>query len=165
MYDGDAAAAERLLRPLFEAAGPPLEEGMRSVPYAEAAMGGTPPRQVELLDELTDAAIEAITGARRRSRLGMAADAPTVEVRHWGGAIASPTPGTGPIGRPRDRLSVIADARVPELAAHATGGSFLNFLADTSRTASAFTPADLRRLRAVKRAYDPANLLRVGHTI
>jgi len=155
MYDGDATAAERLLRPLFEAAGPPLEEGMRSVPYAEAAMGGTPPRHVELFDDLPDPAIEAIR----------AADAPTVEIRHWGGAIGAPAPGTGPIGARATRLSVIADAHVPGLATQATGGSFLNFLADTSRTASAFTAADLRRLRAVKRAYDPANLLRAGHTV
>jgi FAD/FMN-containing dehydrogenase len=54
---------------------------------------------------------------------------------------------------------------VDALAPHATGGSFLNFLADTSRTETAFTTADLRRLRAVKRAYDPANLLRVGHSV
>jgi FAD/FMN-containing dehydrogenase len=155
MYDGEAGAAQRLLRPLFEAAGEPLEDGMRSVPYAEAAMGGTPPRQVELFDDLPDAAIEAI----------VAADANTVEIRHWGGAIAAPAPGTGPIGARSTRLSVIADAPVPGLAPHATGGAFLNFLADISRTASAFTPADLRRLRAVKRAYDPANLFRAGHTV
>jgi FAD/FMN-containing dehydrogenase len=158
-YDGDPAAAERLLRPLFEAAGAPLEEGMRSVPYAEAAMGGTPPRHVELLDDLPDAAIDAV----------VAAGAATVEIRHWGGAIGGPELGAGPVGARGARLSIIADARVPELvdalAPHATGGSFLNFLADTSRTETAFTPADLRRLRAVKRAYDPANLLRVGHTV
>jgi hypothetical protein len=120
MYDGSAAAAERLLRPLFEAAGAPLEEGMRSVPYAGAAMGGTPPRHVELFDELSDAAIEAVT----------AADAPTVEVRHWGGAIAARAPGMGPTGARATRLSVIADAHLPGLAPHATGGAFLNFLSD-----------------------------------
>jgi FAD/FMN-containing dehydrogenase len=48
------------------------------------------------------------------------------------------------------------------LAAHATGGSFLNFLADPARVETAFTPANLRRLRAVKRAYDPENLFSTG---
>jgi FAD/FMN-containing dehydrogenase len=155
MYDGDGDAAGRLLRPLFDAAGPPIADGMRSVRYADAAMGGTPPRHVELLDDLPDAAIDAV----------VAADAPTVEIRHWGGALAAPEPGAGPIGARGATFSVIADAHVPALGPHGTGGSFLNFLADTSRTATAFTSADLRRLRAIKRAYDPANLLRAGHAI
>ena len=105
--------ARRLLRPLFEAAGTPLADGMRAVRYADAAMGGTPPRQVELLDELPDAAID---GDRRRGGAGT-----TVEVRHWGGAIAAPEPGTGPVGARGAALSVIADAAVPALRRHAHG--------------------------------------------
>ena len=157
MYDGDAAAARRLLRPLFDAAGQPLADGMRELRYADAAMGGTPPRHVELLDDLRDPAIDAVLAAADRGA--------TVEVRHWAGAIASPEPGAGPAGARGTTLSVIADERVPALAQHGSGGSFLNFLADTSRTASAFTPGDLRRLRVVKRTYDPGDLFRVGHTI
>ena len=75
----------------------------------------------------------------------------------------------GPVG-PRDEpLSVIADAHVPELAAalapHATGGSFLNFLADPARTATAYAPTDYAALREVKAAYDPEELFRVGHRV
>ena len=156
MYDGGADAARRLLRPLFEVAGQPLADEMRAVRYADAAMGGTPPRHVELLDALPDAAIEAAVAAEH---------AATIEVRHWAGALAHPEPGAGPVGARGTTLSVIADARVPALEPHGTGGSFLNFLADTSRTETAFTRSDLRRLRAIKRVYDPANLLRAGHTI
>jgi FAD/FMN-containing dehydrogenase len=157
MYDGDAEGARRLLRPLFDAAGRPLADEMREVRYADAAMGGTPPRHMELLDDLSDAAIDAVLTA--------AAGGATVEVRHWAGAVANPEPGAGPVGARGTTLSVIADAHVPALQPHGTGGSFLNFLADTSRTATAYTPADLRRLRVVKRAYDPGNLFRTGHTI
>jgi FAD/FMN-containing dehydrogenase len=153
MYDGAAGTAQRLLRPLFDVAGEPLRDDMRDVPYAEAAMGGTRPHQVELLeDDLSDEAIDAIVSA----------DAETIEVRHWGGAIAAPEPGSGPVGARGTRLSVITDGRLPALGG---GGAFLNFLADTSRTESAFTPGDLRRLRRVKRTYDPANLFRSGHTV
>jgi hypothetical protein len=155
LYDGAPEAAQRLLRPLFDVAGEPVRDELRAVPYADAAIGGTPPRHVELLDDLPDAAIDAIVAARAR----------TVEVRHWGGAIAVPAPGSGPVGARATRLSVIADEHVPALRPHGTGRQFLNFLADTARTASAFTEADLRRLRAIKRAYDPAGLLSVGHSV
>ena len=127
MYDGEPEPARRLLRPLFETAGEPLADGMRAVRYADAAMGGTPPRQVELLDELSDAAIAAIVAAAELAE--------TVEVRHWGGAMAAPEPGTGPVGARGAALSVIADAEVPALRPHGNGGAFLNFLTDTSRTA------------------------------
>jgi hypothetical protein len=66
-------------------------------------------------------------------------------------------------------LSVIVDAQVPELAAavapHATGGSFRNFLADPTRTETAYAAADWAALREVKAAYDPDELFRVGHRI
>jgi hypothetical protein len=95
--------------------------------------------------------------------------ATTVEVRHWGGAMARPEPGAGPAGHRSATLSVIADAAAPDLVAalapHATGGSFLNFLADTTRTPAAFTTANHRRLRAVKRAYDSDEVFRIGHAI
>ena len=160
MHAGEADEARRLLAPLFAAAGPPLVDGMRPMRFADASMGGTAPRHLELVHELPDAVIDAIVAAQA---------APTVEVRHWGGAMARPAAGAGPVG-PRDvPLSVIADAHVPGLAAalapHATGGSFLNFLADPARTATAFAPADYEALRAVKAAYDPDDVFRVGHAI
>jgi FAD/FMN-containing dehydrogenase len=160
MHAGEADEARRLLAPLFAAAGSPLVDGMRPMRFADASMGGTAPRHLELLGDLPDAVIEAIVAAQA---------APTVEVRHWGGAMARPAAGAGPVG-PRDvPLSVIADAHVPGLAAalapHATGGSFLNFLADPARTATAFAPADYEALREVEAAYDPDGLFRIGHAI
>ena len=159
MHVGEADEARRLLAPLFATAGPPLVDGMRPMRFADASMGGTAPRQMELVHELPDAAIEAIVAAR----------APTVEIRHWGGAMALPAAGAGPVG-PRDvPLSVIADTHVPEVAAalapYATGRSFLNFLADPARTPTAFAPADYEALREVKAAYDPDDVFRIGHAI
>jgi FAD/FMN-containing dehydrogenase len=160
MHVGAADEARRFLAPLFAAAGPALVDGMRPMRFADANMGGTAPRHLDLVADLPDTVIEAIVAAQA---------APTVEVRHWGGAMARPAAGAGPVG-PRDvPLSVIADADVPglaaALAAHATGGSFLNFLADPARTATAFAPADYQALREVKAAYDPDAVFRIGHAI
>jgi hypothetical protein len=123
-------------------------------------MGGTAPKQLELLRDLSDGAIDALVAAEA---------APTVEVRHWAGAMARPAAGAGPVGGRDATLSVILDAPVPEVAAalapHATGGSFLNFLADPARTEIAYAATDWAALRAVKAAYDPDELFRVGHRV
>jgi hypothetical protein len=75
----------------------------------------------------------------------------------------------GPVGHRHLPLSIIMDTAAPAVAEalrpHGSGGTFHNFLADTSRTDTAYTPADLRRLRAVKTAWDPDNVFRVGHTV
>jgi FAD/FMN-containing dehydrogenase len=159
MHAGEPGEAERLLAPLRAVAGPPLVDGLRPSRFADAAMGGTAPRHLDLFEDLPDAVVGAVAGTQ----------AGTVEVRHWGGAMARPGVDAGPVGHRATRFSVIADAPAPDLvrvlAPHATGGSFLNFLADPSRVQSAYTPANWRRLREVKRAYDPDNVLRVGPNV
>ena len=163
MYAGPAEEAERLLAPLREIAGPALVEGFASTTYAEARMGGTPPVHVELLNGLPDALIEPLVDAVSEGR------ATTVELRHWGGAMARPAADAGPVGHRETPLSVIADVRDPELAGElepwATGGSFLNFLKDTTRTRTAYTAADWRRLREVKASWDPDNVFSLNHSI
>lgn len=160
MHAGAADEARKLLAPLFAAAGPPLVDGMRPMRFADASMGGTAPLQMDLVHALTDAVIEAIVAAEA---------APTVEIRHWGGAMARPAADAGPVGHRDVPLSVIVDAPAPAIAAalapHTPGGSFLNFLRDPGRTATAFTAANYEGLRAVKAAYDPDNLFRTGHVI
>jgi hypothetical protein len=83
--------------------------------------------------------------------------------------MARPGADAVPVGHRGVPLSVILDAQVPAVAAalapHATGGSFLNFLADSARTETAYTPANYARLRTVKASYDPDNLFRVNHNI
>src|SRR3954465_3916557 len=160
MHAGEPAEAERLLAPLRAVAGPALADDLRVTRFADAAMGGTAPRHLDLFETLPDGATDVLLAARERA---------TVEVRHWGGAIARPGADAGPAGDRSTALSAIVDAPAPGLAAalapYATGGSFLNFLADPARTEAAFTAPNLRRLREVRRAYDPVEVFSVGHAI
>jgi FAD/FMN-containing dehydrogenase len=160
MHAGDAGEAERLIAPLRAVAGPALRDDLRVTRFADAAMGGTAPRHLDLFATLPDGAIDVLLAAGEHA---------TVEVRHWGGAIARPGADAGPAGHRTTALSAIVDAPGAGLAAalapYATGGSFLNFLADPARTETAFTAANLRRLREVKRAYDPGELFAVGHSV
>ncbi|MFI7611579.1 FAD-binding oxidoreductase [Nonomuraea terrae] len=161
VHAGDAAEARRLLAPLWRAAGPALLDETRATAYAATAMGGTPNRHMDMFDTVPDALIDILLRAAERAQ--------TVEIRHWGGAMGRPGPDAGPVSHRSTRLSVIVDTPVPglaeELRPYANGGTFLNFLADPSRTAAAYTTGDLRRLREVKRAYDPDGFFRVGHVV
>jgi hypothetical protein len=111
----------------------------------------------DLPDAVLTAAIDAVRG-----------DANAVEVRHWGGAMARPDADAGPISHRDVPFSVVVDGPA-ELAApitaHATGGSFLNWLADPTRTDTAYTAADHARLRELKLAYDPTNLFGLAKNI
>jgi hypothetical protein len=128
--------------------------------FPEATMGGTAARHLDLFASLPDPVIDTLVEAGRQA---------SVEIRHWGGAMARPAPDAGPVGHRDTRFSVIVDDQLPGLAdalrPHAGGGSFLNFLSDPARTRSAYTPGDFRRLGEVKRTYDPGNVLRVGHAV
>ncbi|MEV0389014.1 FAD-binding protein [Nonomuraea sp. NPDC050643] len=161
VHAGTAGEAGRLLAPLFRAAGPALLDETRENTYAATAMGGTPNRHMDMFDTVPDAVIGTLVRTAERAQ--------TVEIRHWGGAMGRPGPDAGPVGHRSTRLSVIVDTPVPglaeELRPYANGGTFLNFLADPSRTAAAYGAADHARLRDVKRAYDPDGFFRVGHVV
>jgi FAD binding domain/Berberine and berberine like len=165
MHAGDPADAERLIEPLRAAAGPAWVEGFRAAPYGAVAMGGTAPRHLDLLERLSDETIDFLVEATSDEGLGIS----TIEIRHWGGAMAKPEADAGPVGHRGVPFSVIADSTDPALVetlrAHATGGAFLNFLSDTTRTASAYAPADYRRLSEVRAAYDPDDVLRLNHRV
>ncbi|WP_433466745.1 FAD-binding oxidoreductase [Spirillospora sp. CA-128828] len=156
VHTGPAADGARALRSLWQAAGPPLHDDFRTMPYAETeSLGGTAPHHFHLYADLPDPLIAAIA----------AGDASGIEVRHWGGAMARPGADAGPVGHRDVPFSLTIDGSDTDLAPYATGGSFLNFLHDTSRTASAYTPENFRRLREVKRAYDPQNVFHRNHNI
>jgi FAD/FMN-containing dehydrogenase len=147
-YAGRADDAWRALAPLFLAE--PETDTFRDMPYAETfTIGGTAPRRFELLNDLPIDAILATPG--------------TVEIKRWGGAIAR---GDSPAGHRSVPFSVTVDGEdVSALEPHVTGGSFLNFLKDPTRTRAAYTPANYARLEELKRAYDPGNVFGVGHNI
>jgi FAD/FMN-containing dehydrogenase len=162
VYAGPRPDAMMALRELWDVAGPALAGDFRETRYADARVGGTAPRSFELYRDLPDAVIDTaietvMTGA-----------ANAIDVRLWCGAIAGRGSDAGPAGHRDVPFSITLDGP-PEAAAplarYATGGSFLNFLKDTTRTESAYTPASWARLRDVKRAYDPDNVFRVGHNI
>ncbi|MFF0266291.1 FAD-binding oxidoreductase [Kribbella sp. NPDC004536] len=153
LYAGPAELAEHLLKPLFATAGPRLAGELKTVEYADAAMGGTPARHLDFLDTLTDEVIDVVTELE---------DA-TVEVRHWGGAMAHPGPGAGPVGHREAAYSLIIDREVTGLPD--SGRTFVNFLGDPGRADTAYGAADLQRLREVKRAYDPANFFHLNANI
>jgi FAD/FMN-containing dehydrogenase len=151
VYAGGSDDAWRALAPLF--LGEPFKDTFRPMSYGDTGtIGGTAPRRFELL---RDVPVDAI--------LRTAATADAVEVKRWGGAIAR---GNTPAGHRQVPFSVTVDGEdIEPLVPHVTGGSFLNFLKDTSRTRDAYTAADLERLVELKRAYDPGNLFGVGHTL
>ncbi len=155
MYAGSARDARCALAPLWRVAGTPVTDGWRTMPFTESGtIGGTAPRQFTLVADLSDAviaaAVEAVHGG-----------ANAVEVRHWGGAPARAGAGAGPVGHRDVPFSVVVDGPAEAarpIAAHATGGVFLNFLHDPARTRDAYTAADHARLREVKLAHDPDNV-------
>ncbi len=151
VYAGGADDAWRALAPLFLAE--PFEDTFRAMSYRETGtIGGTAPRRFELL---RDVPVDAV--------LRTADTADAVEVKRWGGAIAR---GSTPAGHRQMPFSVTVDGEdIRPLAPHVTGGSFLNFLKDTTRTRDAYTAADYARLLELKRAYDPDNVFGVGHGI
>ena len=152
VYAGDAEVAWRALAPLF--LGEPFHDTFRTMPYSETAtIGGTAPRRFEF--SLRELPIDAI--------LRTAETVSAVEVKRWGGAIAR---GNTSAGHRRIPFSVTVDGEdIKPLAPHVTGGSFLNFLKDTTRSRDAYTAADFERLSALKRAYDPDNVFGVAHNI
>jgi FAD/FMN-containing dehydrogenase len=166
LYLGTADDARRALRPLWDAAGPPARDEMREMRFAQTrSIPAVAPRNFELAGRLPDPLIgDLIRAVDLAGQTGTAA----VEVRHWGGAMAHAGPDAGPVGHRDVPFSVIVNGP-PEAAApvrsYATGGSFLNFLHDPDRTPTAYTPADYRRLRDVKRAWDPDNVFGLGHNI
>ena len=149
-HAGTAEEADRLLAPLFEAAGEPLINSMRETSYADAAAMLPPPppaiaeMHIELFRELPDDVIDAVVEGDEALA--------GIEVRHWGGAMARPGEDAGPIGHRHVPFSVVGggQAETPEdaermmagvrafaakLRPHSTGGSYLNFLGDPARTA------------------------------
>ncbi len=181
IYLGGADAGARALAPLLEAAGTPLLGGMQEMRYADTAtlLGPAPPPSVAevrfaLFDDVVDEVLDEVADPVRAMT--------AVELRHWGGAMASPPDGAGPIGHRDVPFSVAVNALVPErvqlaatrtaaddlmrrLRPHSTGGSFLNFLGDAAETATAYTDADYTRLAEIKAVYDPDNVFSRGHVI
>lgn len=159
-----ATGARRALRTLYQAAGQPLSEEFHERSYADTRMPGVAPRSFDLFRRLPDPLISTIVDAVSRTD----SPASAVEIRHWGGAMARPAADSGPVGYRDVPFSIIVDGPADVAAAlrpYATGGSFRNFLHAPASTESAYTAENYQRLRAVKAAYDPANVFHLDHNI
>lgn len=181
----DETAARRQLEPLLRAAGPPLHDGfaVRDFDAASRATNGSDPPSVphrqliHLFDCLPDRLLDTLV----RDGLGPRAPFAFVELRHWGGAMATPPPDHGPAGHRDTPWSVLGVAPYPgpdhigtdasldefdrNLSRDATGGSFLTLLTDPGRTHTAFTTENFTRLRQIRNTYDPDLCFQPSHLI
>jgi FAD/FMN-containing dehydrogenase len=167
MSTADPGTAWDALAGVLPGSGRPVWNTFASAPYREAAtLGGTFPAGFALLDRLgpeTIGRLLDIAGDPRTTQL---------EIRHWGGAPSRPDGRSGPVGHRQAPFSVTVDGPPDAVAAAAAaaaslgnGGSFLNFLRDPDRTATAYSTADYGRLRRLKAAVDPGNVLGAQHNI
>jgi hypothetical protein len=163
LYVGTPDDAACALRPLWSAAGEPVSEEFAMTNYADIALPAVAPRNFDLVQSLAgpavDGLIDMVTGS----------DAPAtgVEVKHWGGAIAAESD-PGPAAHRQVPFSVTVNGPPEATAAikpYTTGGSFLNFSHAPNNAAASFTPENFRRLREVKRAWDPDNVFHRNHNI
>jgi FAD binding domain/Berberine and berberine like len=163
MSTADHRTARDALAAVLPTPGRPVRDTFAVMPYREAAtMGGTLPTGFDLLDRLDRKAVGRLLTA-------VATDRPVrLEIRYWGGAPSRPDDRSGPVGHRGVPFSVTVDGPPGVVAAVSTlgtGGSFLNFLRDTGRTASAYTPADYARVRRLKARVDPGNIFGSQHNI
>jgi predicted outer membrane lipoprotein len=181
---GEPAEADALLAPL-RALGPVMDT-VQTVPIpALSHLHMDPPQPVPaagdgmLLAELPAEAVDALVGVAGQTAAFPLA---TVEVRHLGGALARPHATHGALSSLDAAYSLFAAGMVPApeaeapvraqvdavkaaLAPWAARHRYLNF-ADVRTDASCFwsEPA-LHRLRRVKAAVDPHDLIRSNHPV
>ncbi|MDO0925057.1 nuclear transport factor 2 family protein [Streptomyces sp. TG1A-8] len=183
---GTAEEGAELVAPL-RAAAPVLLDTLGDMPYDSFAQIHADPvdpapflERTAMLRSLAPDTVEEILAVA-----GPAADCPVqfVELRHLGGALGHPADNAVgnrdalfalwvvAVGMPADlgRQNAFADAFLGSMRPWATGGRYLNFMAthdtadDDVRTA--YAEKDYRRLRSIKRQYDPTNLFRLNHNI
>ncbi|MEV1006080.1 FAD-binding oxidoreductase [Streptomyces sp. NPDC049881] len=177
-FDGPDEEGERLVRPL-RAVGPALADSVRGMPYASVADIHQDPTEPLPYHE-RNIVLRALDGQAVERLLSLAGPGSPcadtmVELRHLGGALARPAPVPDTLSA-RDgafTLSTLSPPGVPDTVLHGmapwgTGRRYANFLAGPGAADAApecFSPADLARLRALKAAYDPGNVFRLGHTL
>jgi FAD/FMN-containing dehydrogenase len=185
MYLGDETRGAELIAPL-RALGPQIDTFATIAAVALTRLHMDPEHPVPgkgdgmLLEDLPAEAIDALVDAAA----GEAGNALlSAELRHLGGAIARPAPGDGALGTIDAPYAMFAVGAAPtaELLAvvkqqvDAVKRSLESWSAPYAFSNFAERPVDgrrlhrseytLRRLRAVKTAYDPTNLIQANHPI
>lgn len=106
---------------------------------------------------------------------------PILQIRPWHGTLAKPAPtnllqyreigfsvyATISIGNAKtDKQTERAFADLAQhITSYASDKAFINFTANKKALESAYGGTAFKKLQAVKKAYDPKNLFRLGHTI
>lgn len=183
-YLGDAVDAERLLAPA-RAAGPVLRDTLRPLAPGEVGMLAEEPvdpspallagTRLHTFDDAAVDALVAVAGA------GSGTPLMQVQVRHVGGALArARVPSAAGVADEPYLLSGLAIVPVPEavgpvsgaldglfaaLGPWSTGTAPLTFLDRDESIARCYPAATLARLRAVKRAVDPAGTFRSNRPV
>jgi FAD/FMN-containing dehydrogenase len=183
-YLGSEEEGVELLRPLREL-GPEMDTFAVIPASGLQELHMDPPRPVPgigdgmLLGELTVETVDALVDAA-----GPDSGSPllSVEVRHLGGALAESKPGRGALASidadyalyavgvpvsPEVAVAVeSAIGRVKEaLAPWDAGRDYLNFTERRAAGERLFSGLGYRRLRAIKAAYDPQNVIRANHPV
>jgi FAD/FMN-containing dehydrogenase len=184
IYMGDEATGRDVMKPIRDL-GPAMDTFATVEPVGLAELHMDPPTPVpytgagHMLGKLDAAAIDRFVDA---AGPGSASSLVSSEIRHLGGALHRPQPGNGAlatfdadfmtfgVGIVMDSASY--QAHRAAIAAHAeafapydAGREYLNFAEEETDPARFYTPHAYRRLRQVKRAYDPENLIRANHSI
>jgi FAD/FMN-containing dehydrogenase len=179
---GSDEEAEKLIAP-FRAIGAGVVDTIGRHPYGAYALVHTDPadpfpyeEQGALLAELPARAVESLVESAQLAAGGLVT---VLEIRHLGGALADRPAGASPIAA-RDAVFNVWGATVgpPEvveagmamlggmverMSPWSTGLAYTNFAGRDDRAENVFTGADLKRLRVLKRRYDPRNLFRVNN--
>jgi hypothetical protein len=181
---GGAEEAERLLAPLRSLPAVWFDT-LGTVPLAE--LGGIAAEPVDPMPTMELSGLLRDVDAELIDRLLASASGPgsplmVVQLRHLGGALARGTGADGPTGALTEpyQLMCLGVPVTPEVA-HAIGQTFLgvrasldghltgrrtfNFLSDEDDPTSAFSPAVLLRLAAIKAAVDPHGTIRSNRPV
>jgi FAD/FMN-containing dehydrogenase len=184
MYAGSVEEGERALAPIREF-GPPAVDFFGPTGYGDFQCSlDDPPGYrnywtAEQMTELSDEAIAAIHHQARR----MPGSAPQIFCVAWGGAVTRAGSESSPLaGRdsrfvihplllwedPADDEAVIAWGRSfrDEVRGYASGSTYANFTGEegTDRTVAAYGADNYRRLREIKRIWDPEDVFHApGH--
>ncbi|OZM80500.1 FAD-binding oxidoreductase [Pseudonocardia sp. MH-G8] len=187
-FTGSAEEGTRLVRPFRDlvGGGRPMSDTVVEMPYsAVGSIHAEPTTPVPFHARNTMlASLDAAAVAELLRHAGPDADAPhLVELRLMGGALARPGAVPSALARRDGAFVLYAGAtaepeRVPAvhaaydrlftaMAPWSTGGACVNFLSGPDVTAAqlatAYLPADVDRLAAVKRAVDPGDVFRTHH--
>ncbi|WP_084960018.1 FAD-binding oxidoreductase [Thermoactinospora rubra] len=183
-FDGDdPELAAKALDPIRRL-GTVIGDDVALVPYAEVLVEGlTPPPGIQLDTRSGFVEEDGVQGALRiLAEVGAAQGSPIIAVRSVGGAVARVPEDATAFAHRRAELMIVTttagpapvvqaarpalDAIWARLAPH-VNGAYANFLASASEedVAAIYPVETYKRLAAVKRQYDPANLFSLNHNI